>query len=70
VKAEPVHASVVRWKEGVAQMPVGHRERLAAVDALARGARIVLGGAGFHGVAVNDLVADAKRIADEVGSWA
>jgi oxygen-dependent protoporphyrinogen oxidase len=69
VTAAPIHASVVRWKEGVAQMPVGHRERLATVDGLARGARLVLGGAGFHGVAVNDLVADAKRIADEVASW-
>jgi oxygen-dependent protoporphyrinogen oxidase len=70
VTAAPIHTSVVRWAEGIAQMPVGHRDRLATVDALARASRLVLGGAGFHGVALNDLVADARRIADEVKAWA
>jgi len=69
VTAPPVHTSVVRWREGVAQMPVGHRDRLASVDALARASRLVLAGAGFHGVGVNDLVADARRIVAEVQSW-
>jgi protoporphyrinogen/coproporphyrinogen III oxidase len=69
VAGEPIHASVVRWDEGVAQVPVGHRDRLAAVDALARAQRIVLAGAGFHGVGVNDLVADARRVVAEVQSW-
>jgi oxygen-dependent protoporphyrinogen oxidase len=69
VSAAPLHASVVRWDEGVAQMPVGHRDRLAAVDALARAHRIVLAGAGFHGVGVNDLVADARRVVTEVQAW-
>ncbi len=70
VTASPIHTSVVRVPDGIAQMPVGHRDRLATVDALARASRLVLGGAGFHGVAVNDLVADAIRIATEVTSWA
>jgi protoporphyrinogen/coproporphyrinogen III oxidase len=69
VDGAPVHASVVRWDEGVAQMPVGHGDRLAAVDALARAQRLVLAGAGFHGVGVNDLVADARRVVDEVKAW-
>lgn len=69
VTAAPIHASVVRWAEGVAQMPVGHRDRLASASALARGHRIVLAGAGFHGVGVNDLVADARRVVADVQSW-
>lgn len=67
--AAPVHASVVRWKEGVAQMPVGHRDRLASAEALARSHRLILAGAGVHGVGVNDLVADARRVASEAASW-
>jgi len=69
VDAEPVHASVVRWAEGIAQVKVGHAARLAEVEALARSKRLVLAGAGFHGVAVNDLVADGRRVAREVAAW-
>jgi oxygen-dependent protoporphyrinogen oxidase len=69
VTGAPIHASVVRWAEGVAQLPVGHKERLAVVDGQARAARLVLAGAGMHGVALNDLVADARRVVDEVRAW-
>ena len=69
VTASPAHASVVRWTEGVAQMPVGHRDRLASAAALARAHRLILAGAGAYGVGVNDLVADGRRIAAEASSW-
>jgi protoporphyrinogen/coproporphyrinogen III oxidase len=69
IDAEPVHASVVRWAEGIAQVRVGHGERLAAAEALARARRLVLAGAGYHGVALNDLVADGRRVAREVAAW-
>lgn len=69
VTGEPIHTSVVRWAEGVAQLPVGHHERLAVVDGQARAARLVMAGAGMHGVALNDLVADARRVVAEVRGW-
>jgi oxygen-dependent protoporphyrinogen oxidase len=65
----PRHASVVRWREGVAQYPVGHSARVAELDALAQGRRLVLAGAAYHGAAVNDIVADARRVAEVVGRW-
>lgn len=68
-RGAPVHSSVVRWPRGVAQYAVGHRERVRAAVAAARSQRIVLAGADFHGPGVNDLVADADRVVDEVRSW-
>jgi oxygen-dependent protoporphyrinogen oxidase len=65
----PRHASVVRWREGVAQYPVGHAARVAELDALAQGRRLVLAGAAYHGAAVNDIVADARRVAEVVARW-
>jgi len=65
----PRHASVVRWRDGVAQMPVGHAKHVAELDALAQSRRLVLAGASYHGAAVNDLCADGRRVAEAVGRW-
>lgn len=70
ITAPPVHASVVRWPQGIAQYPVGHRDRVRSAVAVARAHRIVLAGADYQGPAVNDLCADAARVVDEVHSWA
>ncbi len=70
VTAAPVHTHVVRWRRGVAQYRLGHARRIADADALARRHRIVLAGSGYHGVAVNDCVADARRVVEEVARWA
>ena len=67
---EPTHASVVRWKRGVAQYPVGHRDHVRLAVTAARTHRIALAGADYRGPGVNDLVADADVIVEEVGSWA
>ncbi|HVK76475.1 MAG TPA: protoporphyrinogen oxidase [Kofleriaceae bacterium] len=69
VRAAPVHASSVRWARGIAQYPVGHADRVAAWERDAHAARIVLAGSAYHGIAVNDCVADARRIARQVASW-
>jgi oxygen-dependent protoporphyrinogen oxidase len=68
-RGEPRHASVVRWREGVAQMPVGHGKVVAELDALAQSRRLVLAGAAYHGAALNDLCADARRVAEVVSRW-
>lgn len=69
ITGAPVHASVVRWKRGVAQYRLGHRDRVREAVTAARTHRIVLAGADYRGPAVNDLCADADVIVDEVKSW-
>jgi oxygen-dependent protoporphyrinogen oxidase len=70
VTAAPVHAAVQRWAAGIAQYPVGHRDRVATLDSLAGQHRLVLAGADYHGVALNDVIADARRVVHEVRTWA
>ncbi|HUQ03838.1 MAG TPA: protoporphyrinogen oxidase [Kofleriaceae bacterium] len=69
IRAEPVHTSSVRWEHGIAQYPVGHADRVAGWEQLAHPARLVLAGSAYHGVAVNDCIADARRVARVVSSW-
>jgi oxygen-dependent protoporphyrinogen oxidase len=65
----PSHASVIRWRRGVAQYAVGHKDLVRAAVTAARTHRVVLAGADYRGPAVNDLCADADVIVDEVRSW-
>jgi oxygen-dependent protoporphyrinogen oxidase len=67
--ATPIHASVVRWRRGVAQYAVGHRDQVRAAVTAARTHRIVLAGADYRGPAVNDLCADADLVVGEVRAW-
>ena len=62
VGALPVRRNVVRWHHGIAAMPVGHGARVQALMAAAAGRRLVLAGAGYAAVSVNDLCADARRV--------
>lgn len=68
-RGAPSHTSVVRWRRGVAQYPVGHRDRVREAVTTARAHRIVLAGADYRGPGVNDLVADADLVVDEVRAW-
>ncbi len=68
-KGAPSHASVVRWNRGVAQYRVGHRDQVRLAVTAARTHRIALAGADYRGPGVNDLIADADVIVDEIGSW-
>ncbi|MEO6774251.1 MAG: protoporphyrinogen oxidase [Kofleriaceae bacterium] len=65
----PVHASVVRWPNGLPRYPVGHRDRVREATAVARRHRIVLAGADYRGPAINDLCADAETVVAEVNAW-
>jgi oxygen-dependent protoporphyrinogen oxidase len=65
----PTHASVIRWRRGVAQYAVGHKDLVRTAVSTARTHRIVLAGADYRGPGVNDLIADADVIVDEVRSW-
>ncbi len=69
-RALPVRRGVTRWRDGIAAMPVGHAAQLEAVRRAAAPHRLVLAGAGFHGVAVNDLCADGRRVAADVARLA
>jgi oxygen-dependent protoporphyrinogen oxidase len=48
-RAQPTHASVVRWEHGIAQYRVGHRDHVRAAVAAARLHRIALAGADYRG---------------------
>jgi oxygen-dependent protoporphyrinogen oxidase len=69
IVAEPEHTRVVRHPRGIAQYRIGHREAVAAADAVAGRHRLVLAGSGWHGVSVTDCVSDATRIVAEVARW-
>jgi oxygen-dependent protoporphyrinogen oxidase len=68
-KAEPTHASVVKWPRGIAQYAVGHRDLVRAAVASARTHRVALAGADYRGAGINDLIADGDVIAAEVRTW-
>lgn len=68
-KAEPTHASVLRWPRGLAQYAVGHRDLVRAAVAAGRTQRIALAGADYRGAGINDLIADGDVIAAEVRTW-
>jgi oxygen-dependent protoporphyrinogen oxidase len=70
VTAAPVHTAIARVARGIAQYPVGHRDRVATLDSLAGQHRLVLAGADYHGVAINEVIADARRVVHEVRAWA
>ncbi len=69
VRAEPTLQRSVRWTRGIAQYPVGHAERVATWEAEAHRGRLVLAGSSYHGIAVNDCIADARRVVRQVATW-
>ena len=67
VNAEPVFHRIVRWERAIPQYHVGHRERLARIDALAaRHAGLFLGGNAYRGVALNDCTEQAELVASQM----
>lgn len=66
VTGEPVFHRIVRWPKAIPQYVVGHLDRVARIDALAEKNRgLILGGNAYRGIAMNDCVEQADRIADE-----
>lgn len=66
IEGEAEHTAVVRWQRGIAQYTLGHLDRVARAEELARPLGLVLAGSAYHGVAVNKLIADAGRVVREV----
>lgn len=66
IDAAPVHIHVVRWSRAIPQYPLGHVERVERAEAMARPLGLVLAGNAYHSVAVNGLIADARRVAGAV----
>ncbi len=66
---EPTHTSVIKWKHGIAQYDVGHRDNVRAAVAAGRSQRIVLAGADYRGAGINDLSADADVVIAELRTW-
>lgn len=64
VTAPPVFTRIVRWPRAIPQYEVGHPARVARITArAARHSGLILGGNGYHGVALNDCCEQAERIA-------
>lgn len=66
IDGDAEHTAVVKWQRGIAQYTLGHLDRVAQAEALARPHGLVLAGSAYHGVAVNKLIADAARVVREV----
>jgi oxygen-dependent protoporphyrinogen oxidase len=67
VEAEPVFHRIVRWEQAIPQYHVGHRERLARIEALAtRHPGLFPAGNAYHGVALNDCTEQASLLASRI----
>ncbi len=65
----PRFQQLVRWPRGIPQYNVGHAERLARIDALTSALpHFHLTGNAYRGVALNDCVREAARLAGEISS--
>ena len=60
--AAPELQHVVRWSAAMPKYVVGHRQRVAEVEA-GLPARVVIAGSALNGVGVPDCIADGRRVA-------
>jgi oxygen-dependent protoporphyrinogen oxidase len=64
VNAEPLFTRVYAWPKSMAQYHVGHRQRIADIEAkAARHTGLRLLGNAFHGIGIPDCIREAKRCA-------
>jgi len=67
LRARPTEAVVTRWHEAFPQYPVGHLERVCAIEqAVARLPAMALAGAAYRGVGIPACIASGRRAADAV----
>jgi len=63
IRGEPSFSSVVSWPRAIPQYHMGHIDRVARADAMAFERKLVLAGNPYRGVAINDCIFDADRVA-------
>lgn len=64
ISGPPALARVFRWRDAGAQHEVGHRERLAGLEArLAPLRGLAVAGSGFRSIGIPDCVADGRAVA-------
>jgi oxygen-dependent protoporphyrinogen oxidase len=62
--AEPLFTRAYQWPDSMAQYHVGHKERIAAIEArVAKLPGLHLLGNAFHGIGIPDCIREAKRCA-------
>lgn len=67
VVASPVMSKIIRWPQAIPQYLVGHPEKLQAIDRLtAKHPGLFLAGNAYRGIALNDCVENADRVANAV----
>ncbi|HMK43981.1 MAG TPA: protoporphyrinogen oxidase [Dissulfurispiraceae bacterium] len=67
IKADPEFARVYRWEKAIPQYHVGHYRRVELIDsALKNHPGLYIGGNCMRGVAVNDCIGNAYKMADQV----
>lgn len=67
LRAEPVSVHVQRWPQTMAQLEVGHLDRLAAIrSALPGHGRVVLAGAPYEGVGIASCIGSGRAAAARV----
>jgi oxygen-dependent protoporphyrinogen oxidase len=65
LRGAPLFTRVFRWPHATPQMEVGHRERVAEIEAELRSVPgLFLTGGGFRGAGLPDVIADAERTAE------
>ena len=67
VSGEPLHVSLRRWPQSMAQYHLGHIQRVARIEALAsRLPGLVLAGNAYHGVGVPDCIRSGNEAAQSL----
>jgi len=67
IRKDPAFMRVFRWKHGIPQFKMGHRERRARIEQrAARHPGLYLAGNAYYGVGLNDCVKTAYRAAERI----
>jgi protoporphyrinogen/coproporphyrinogen III oxidase len=67
IEAAPVFHHIIRWPRAIPQYHLGHLERVAWIESrLGRHPGLFLAGNAYRGVALNDCIEQAGRIAEQV----
>lgn len=70
ITADPVFAKIIRWPQAIPQYMLCHPERVAAIERMAQNhPGLFLAGNALHGVAMNDCVGNAPRVAKRVADY-